>query len=190
MTFNYWNDRYKNQETGWDIGFISSPLKAYFDQLSDKNLKILIPGAGNAYEAEYLHSLGFKNIYVIDIAPLAIENLVSRCPDFPQNHLILGDFFSHEGEYDLIVEQTFFCAIAPKRRNEYAQKMKSLLKSEAKFVGLFFDRAFDGGPPFGGSKREYIELFENYFDMVSFEDCYNSIPSRAGTEVFAVLMNK
>lgn len=49
----YWTTRYKEKKTGWDIGYPSTPIKAYADQLTDKQLKILIPGAGNAYEAEY-----------------------------------------------------------------------------------------------------------------------------------------
>ena len=51
----YWQDKYINQHTGWDIGYISTPIKEYIDQLSDKSLKILIPGAGNAHEAAYLY---------------------------------------------------------------------------------------------------------------------------------------
>ena len=50
----YWINRYKEERTGWDIGYPSTPLKEYIDQLQDKNLRILIPGAGNGYEAEYL----------------------------------------------------------------------------------------------------------------------------------------
>ena len=53
----YWSKRYKEERTGWDIGFPSLPLKTYIDQLENKDLKILIPGAGNAYEAEYLFCL-------------------------------------------------------------------------------------------------------------------------------------
>ena len=63
-----WNERYHNKETGWDIGHISTPLKEYFDQLENKSLKILIPGCGNAYEAEYLIQLGFKKVFLIDWA--------------------------------------------------------------------------------------------------------------------------
>lgn len=38
------------------MGFRASvaPLKVYFDQLTNKDLKILIPGGGNSHEAEYL----------------------------------------------------------------------------------------------------------------------------------------
>jgi 2-keto-3-deoxy-6-phosphogluconate aldolase len=64
----YWNNRYINNETGWDLRQVSPPLKAYFDQLENKNSSILIPGCGNAYEAIYLAEQGFTNITVIDIA--------------------------------------------------------------------------------------------------------------------------
>jgi hypothetical protein len=40
----FWDNKYKSGETGWDIGYISTPLKKYFDQLTNKELKILIPG--------------------------------------------------------------------------------------------------------------------------------------------------
>ena len=58
LTSEVWNDRYQNKDIGWDIGKISTPLKEYFDQLENKDLKIAIPGCGNAYEAEYLRALG------------------------------------------------------------------------------------------------------------------------------------
>ena len=65
----FWNNKYKKNKTGWDLGEISSPLKAYFDQLTDKSALILIPGGGNSYEAEYLHEKGFTNVFVVDIKP-------------------------------------------------------------------------------------------------------------------------
>ncbi|HXH19987.1 MAG TPA: hypothetical protein VNJ07_12995 [Chitinophagales bacterium] len=36
--------------------------------------------------------------------------------DIPVVRLIHRDFFKHQGRYDLIIEQTFFCAINPKPR--------------------------------------------------------------------------
>ena len=98
---NFWDLRYQNNEIGWDIGYISTPLKKYIDQLTDKNIKILIPGGGNSYEAEYLHNLGFKNVFVVDISPTALTNLKNRVPDFPKNHLINIDFFKLNNSFDL-----------------------------------------------------------------------------------------
>jgi SAM-dependent methyltransferase len=181
---NYWASRYQQDQTGWDIGFCSTPLKEYFDQLTNKELKILIPGAGYAHEAKYLHELGFSQVYVIDLAQEPLTHLKEICPDFPEEHLLLGDFFEHKGEYDLIVEQTFFCAIDPSLREAYVQKMKTLLKPLGKLVGVLFNRDFEGGPPFGGCVEDYRALFEKYFDSVSMETCYNSIEPRKGSEVF------
>ena len=94
------------------------------------------------------------------------------------------------GKYDLIVEQTFFCAIDPSLRTVYAEKMAKLLNPKGKLVGLLFDCNFDGGPPFGGSKTEYITYFEPYFKFNFLEKCYNSISPRAGNELFICLENK
>jgi SAM-dependent methyltransferase len=180
----FWSKRYQEDQTGWDIGFCSTPLQEYFDQLTNRQLHILIPGAGYAHEANYLHQLGFTNVQVIDLAQEPLTHLVDICPDFPKENLLLGDFFEHQGQYDLIVEQTFFCAIDPSLREAYVKKMKSLLKSTGKLVGVLFNRDFEGGPPFGGCAEDYRTLFSQYFNSVSIELCYNSIEQRQGSEVF------
>ena len=113
LNSEYWNSRYLNNDYGWDAGEITTPLKTYFDQLTNKELKVLIPGAGNSYEAQYLFEKGFKNIFVLDYAAEPLRNFKERNPDFPDANLIQDDFFKHVGQYDLIIEQTFFCAIDP-----------------------------------------------------------------------------
>ena len=124
----YWSIRYQENQTSWDVGEITTPLKNYFDQLTNKDLKILIPGAGNGYEVEYLFNNGFTNVTVIDLSELPLQNLLTRIPEFPKEKLICGDFFAHTGKYDLIVEQTFFCALDPSMRSDYAKKMQELLE--------------------------------------------------------------
>ena len=104
----YWEDRYAADKTGWNIGFTSTPLRTYFDQLKDKTLKILIPGAGNSYEAEYLWNNGFKNLYILDFAKQPLNNFKKRVPQFPNDQLLNVDFFDWEDSYDYIFEQTFF----------------------------------------------------------------------------------
>lgn len=70
----YWTDRYLNNQTQWDTGSITALLKTYFDQLNDLSLKILIPGAGNSYEAEYLFNNNFSNVFLIDISDIPLRN--------------------------------------------------------------------------------------------------------------------
>lgn len=187
LSEKYWNDRYLTENIGWDLGTISPPLKAYFDQLEDKTIEILIPGAGNAHEASYLWRNGFNNVHIVDLAEEPLKQFSANHPDFPISHLHQSDFFEHSGEYDLIVEQTFFCALNPDLREEYAQKMSTLLKDNGKLVGVMFNREFESGPPFGGSKEEYQSLFSNYFSTIELEESYNSIEPRQGSELFVHL---
>lgn len=187
----FWNDKYKAGATGWDIGHISTPLKVYFDQVTNKDLKILIPGGGNSYEAEYLHNQGFKNVFVADISKVPLQNLQMRLPDFPKEHLLHSDFFDLKGKYDLIVEQTFFCAIDPSLRTQYVLKSNQLLKENGKLIGLLFNIPLNtDGPPFGGSKEEYQAYFEPYFKIETMETAYNSITQRAGNELFVKFIKK
>lgn len=187
----FWESKYEKNKTGWDIGEISKPLKTYIDQLDNKSLKFLIPGGGNCYEAEYLHEQGFKNVHVIDIANQPLLNLKNRFPDFPEQNLINDDFFNQEGLYDLIIEQTFFCALNPTLRKSYVNKMYDLINTKGKIVGLLFDfELTTEGPPFGGSIIEYIELFYEKFEIKVLERCYNSIKPRDGRELFFIAEKK
>lgn len=185
---NFWNEKYLSGETGWDIGYVSTPLKEYFDQLTNKDLRILIPGAGNGYEVLYLYEIGFRNIFLLDISNVAIEHFISCNPDFPKDHILLENIFEHHGNYDLIIEQTLFCTISPNLRDEYARKIYELLNEKGKFVGLLFDDPLNKDePPYGGSKLEYEKIFEKYFRTKKFELCYNSIKPREDRELFFIL---
>lgn len=186
LSKDFWKSRYENDTTGWDLGTVSPPIKAYFDQVEDKSLRILIPGCGNGHEAEYLFNQGFKNVHVIDLAEDPLENLKSRIPSFPKDQAHVGDFFEHKGEYDLIVEQTMFCAIDPNLRSKYASKVYELLSKSGKLVGLMFDKEFDNGPPYGGNKEEYLNYFKN-FSSITMESCYNSVEPRLGDELFVII---
>ncbi len=186
---DFWDDRWKNKETGWDLKSVSPPLKEYIDTIEDKNAAILIPGCGNAYEAEYLLANGFTNITVIDLAPTLIQNLLQKYEKYAGRQLtvICGDFFKHTGTYDIILEQTFFCALLPTQRQSYVVKMHSLLRTGGNLAGLLFDKQFESGPPFGGSKEEYIPLFQEQFEIMEMESCASSIAPRAGTELFFIV---
>lgn len=176
---------------GWDIGYVSTPVKEYIDQLKDKETHILIPGCGNAYEAEYLIEKGFKNVYVIDWSEIALNKFRERAPHFPEGSLFNEDYFSHKGQYDIIIEQTFFCSLDPSMRADYAKKMHELLKPGGKLAGLLFDdKLNDDHPPFGGTKEEYVNYFNPYFSFKTYEKAYNSIKPREGREIFINLIKK
>lgn len=188
LSEEFWNNKYKTNKIGWDLGEVSPPLKTYFDQLENKEIKILIPGGGNSYEAEYLFNQGFNNVFVVDLSEIALENIKKRFPNFPASQLIHANFFDLEMMFDLVIEQTFFCAIDPKLREKYAAKMHSILKPEGKLVGLMFEAVLnEDHPPFGGDKAEYLKYFQPYFRNIQIEPCYNSFHNRQGMELFVRL---
>lgn len=188
---DYWSNRYNNGTDIWDLGEVSPPIKNYIDQFTNKKLRILIPGCGNTYEADYLLQKGFTNVTVIDIAPVLVAQLKEKYKGNPNIKIILGDFFKHEGEYDLILEQTFFCAIDPGLRKDYVAKMPELLAPNGKLVGVLFNRRFEEqGPPFGGTQNEYEPMFAKNFIFKTFEPCYNSFIKRKDAELFINLVKK
>lgn len=181
---SFWTNRYQTHETQWDIGYASPALMAYMEG-KPLDAQILIPGAGNAYEAEALWKKGFKNITVLDISTIPLENLKKRIPEFPDTQLQCVDFFAFEGVFDVILEQTFFCALDPSLRFEYVKKMAELLAPTGELAGLLFDAPMNADkPPFGGSKVEYVELFATHLRVLEMETSPLSIAPRAGKEVF------
>jgi len=187
----YWTNRYKEQQTGWDIGYPSTPIKEYVDQFFDITINILIPGAGNAYEAEYLWKEGFTNIHILDISEIPLKAFKERNPDFPNENMHQSDFFKFQGKFDLILEQTFFCSFTPtdENRNAYAKQMASLLKPNGKLAGLWFNIPLTNNMekrPFGGNKELYTKYLSPYFKTITFEHCYNSIAPRQGSELFGI----
>lgn len=183
----YWENRYTNMKIGWDIGYPSTPIKTYIDQIEDKTLKILIPGARNSYEAEYLWNKGFANIYILDFAKQPLENLKQRISGFPEQQLLNIDFFDLDDHFDLILEQTFFCALHPNLRKRYPEKINQLLRPNGKLVGLLFDfELSESGPPFGGHMSDYKSLFESTFAIHVLERSINSIKERQGKELFFI----
>ncbi len=184
LSSEYWSQRYENQQHGWDLGQISPPIKAYIDQLTDKNLKILIPGCGSGHEGSYLWKEGFRNVHMLDFSELALKMFMSNNPDFPKEQIHCSDFFQHKEKYDLIIEQTLFCALDTNLRSKYAEHVASLLNDGGKLVGLLFNRTFDAGPPFGGNQEEYSNYFNQHFASLNFSQCYNSVVPRSGSELF------
>ena len=188
---DFWDLKYIQKTLGWDLGEVSPPLKNYFLQLKNKSISILIPGCGNSYETDFLLEQGFTNITLIDISPTLTNELKEKYIKNDMVKIICGNFFELHATFDLIIEQTFFCALDLKLREEYCLKIKSLLSKSGKLAGLLFNTIFEkDGPPFGGSKEEYTQLFKKYFIIKTMESCYNSYVKRSNNELFFIVSLK
>jgi len=191
ITQEFWGNLYTKNSIGWDIGYASPPIKSYFERNINKNARILLPGAGNAYEAEFLYNNGFKNIFILDYVQNPITNFLERTPNFPKENVFLQDFFEHKGSYDYIIEQTFFTSFLPKDRIRFVNKVYNLLNDGGKYVGLFFNHEFNKPfPPYGAERGMYENLFSEKFMFNEFDICKNSIKPRLGREFFFELEKK
>ena len=87
---NFWDQKYLNDDTPWNIRKASPPLTDYIDQLKDKTINILIPGAGHAHEVNYLLEKGFKNITILFLKSVNFQNIyymrysVNKCVNFKE----------------------------------------------------------------------------------------------------------
>ena len=188
---SYWEERYAHRHTGWDIGDIARPIKDYIDQIKDMSIEVLVPGSGSAYEAIYAWESGFESVDILDIARQPLIEIKRKFPAFPEDRIIHGDFFEHDKQYDLIIEQAFFCALDPLLRRKYVQKMHSLLKQRGKLVGLLWDAPLNKDePPFGGDAGEYLNLFSDLFEIRVMESAKNSIKPRMNKELFIIFVKK
>ena len=186
----YWNNRYLAEKTGWDIGHHNTIHTDYVEAHYAKYAKILEPGAGSAYAVAYLHSKGYTNALALDYAPEIKQRFLDKNVGFPPSHYLLGDFFDVEESFDLVLEQTFFCALNPELRNADVEKMSRILKPAGKLFGVLFNFDKPDGPPYGGNLKEYRTIFEQKFDILRMEPAENSIPERKGNELVIELLKK
>lgn len=190
----FWESRYRLQETGWDLGTVSPPLKSLIEHFRPTHapLKVLVPGAGYGHEAAFLLRTGYSQVTVLDLAASPLQHLRKALDTEASGRLKLvqENFFSHQGHYDLILEQTFFCALHPDHRPAYARDMAALLNPGGLLAGVLFDREFERNPPFGGRAPEYESLLSPYFRFLRWEACPCSHPARAGTEWWMILEKK
>ena len=87
---------------------------------------------GKGYEVKYGFEKGFENIFYMDLSNRAGDLFKETCPEFPKDQILIGDFFSLKKPlfFDVIIEQTFFCAIDPLLRPNYVEKTNEILKKK------------------------------------------------------------
>ncbi len=192
----YWENRYQEGTTGWDIGQAAPPFVSLLDSAAaPKPGKMAVLGSGSGYDALLFAARGFE-VIGFDFAPSAITQSVAlraiaSATELAQNSSISAQFlqrniFDLPAEFphyfDYVLEHTCFCAIAPGDRQPYVQLVKSLLKPDGELVALFWAHNQLGGPPFGTTTTEIRQYFEPDFRINSLTLANNSVPQRQGQE--------
>ncbi|KAL6300989.1 S-adenosyl-L-methionine-dependent methyltransferase [Sparassis latifolia] len=190
-----WDKAWQENVTPWDIG---KPQLALQKFIESKALelpmagKALVPGCGRGYDAIFIAtSLGLDTL-AIDISPTAVEaaNALVKSSNLPPTVKVameLGDFFacgSAGQKFDLVYDYTFFVAILPSQRNEWAKTMSAIVESGGYLITLVFplDPPSDTGPPFYVRPEHYAEALGAGWDKVYDEVPETELESRVGRE--------
>ncbi|XP_016471122.1 putative thiol methyltransferase 2 isoform X2 [Nicotiana tabacum] len=97
-----------------------------------------------------------------------------------------ADFFTWRPThlFDLIFDYTFFCAIEPEMRAQWASRIRDLLKPDGELITLIFPISdHEGGPPYKVSVSDYEEVLHPLgIRAESIVENNLAIPPRRGRE--------
>jgi cyclopropane fatty-acyl-phospholipid synthase-like methyltransferase len=120
----------------------------------------------------------------IDLAPSAIRLCEERAQAAGVKACFLtADFLDDPPPqcFDWLFEHTFFCAIDPKRRDDYVRATLRWLKPDGQLLAVHYLIPDKEGPPFGTTREEIIERFSPCFELLK-DWMPNSYPNRTGRE--------
>ncbi len=201
-----WESFYQAHDLPWDRGLPSPPLEEWMMANPGRLTgDILVPGCGRGHEVRALAQVARKpgRVYGLDLSSTAIV-LAQSFTRRGGERYVIGDFLAltpeMRGQYEWIVEHTFFCAIPPARRPEYVHAARDALKPGGRILAIFYlnPRAKqageyvddDKGPPFGVRRAQLDELFSPHFELEHEQVPRQAFEGREGRELVRVLRRR
>ena len=189
-----WQRHYDEGDLGWDLGQVAPPFIRLYESNTIVPGKTLVPGCGRGHEVIYLAENGFE-VTAVDYSSGAVNHLKSTVQERKLKCKVLRmDFFgidsAHNGVYDLLIEQTFFCAISPEQRTSYVSTVARALKQGGMLAGLFYHTGEEGGPPFNTTREDILKYFSNLFEIQQLSKSQDSAEQRKNKEWLVILVKK
>jgi len=189
-----WQKHYDEDDLRWDLGQIAPPFVRLWEENKLGRGRAIIPGCGRGHEVLFLAGMGLQ-VTGLDFAPGAVDLLSRSLKEKGLEADVLHqDFFElgedHFSRYDLMLEQTFFCAIPPAKRSAYVETAARILKKGGLLAGLFYETCEAGGPPFNTTHADILDHFSDRFDIETLEKTPHSIERRKDKEWLGLLRKK
>jgi SAM-dependent methyltransferase len=182
MTDTDWEARYLANDMPWEKGEASPGVVAFLAAHPElPRGRVAVPGCGTGHDVRAWAAAGF-NAYGFDIAPTALRLARQKTEEalatFEQR-----DFLTEPPPqpFDWLFEHTLFCAIDPKRRDDYVSAALRWLKPAGQFLAVFYMIPDADGPPFGANREEIMSRFSPHFDLLQ-DWVPRSYPNRTGLE--------
>ena len=141
MSETNWEERYQTGDMPWEKG---EPSPGLVDFLAAHPAlpkgTVCVPGCGTGHDVRAWAKPGFQ-AFGFDVAPSAIRLCREKTAtaglraDFQ-----LADFLADQPprRFDWLFEHTLYCAIDPKRRDDYSQALLRWLKPEGQFLAVHY----------------------------------------------------
>jgi hypothetical protein len=186
----FFDTRYAAGRTPWDFGGVPKALRVFLERHQGPG-RVLIPGCGSGYEIQGFASSGWE-VIGIDFSTVAVaraRRLLGPLADTVQK----GDFFDYpfrEGEFDIIYERTFLCALVPEYWLPYARRISELIAPGGILCGFYFHGPEDEPPPYPISQEQLCQLLGGAFEMIENKPVEDSLPLFAGKERWQIWKRK
>lgn len=186
-----WQQHYDDDDLKWDLEEVSPPFVNLWQEGKIPQGKMIVPGCGRGHEVLFFSERGF-DVTAVDFTLGAVDRLTESLNKKNLSAKIFHhNFFElsakHDLKYDLMLEQTFFCAIDPEKRIDYVETAWRVLKSHGKLIALFYETGEEGGPPFNTTKGQVEEMFSKRFDVEYLEKTQFSAERRRDKEWLGIL---
>lgn len=104
----YWDERYKANDTTFDWFVAYEPLRDIINPLAKSEGKILVVGCGNSRLSAQLYDAGFPNITNVDISEVVINQMRQRYKEMDRMEWLRGDVTKldlPDSSFDLIIDK-------------------------------------------------------------------------------------
>ncbi len=189
-----WQRHYDENDLGWDLGQVAPAFVWLWQEGKLPLGKVLVPGCGRGHEVVFFAENGF-DVTGVDFSKGAVTHLENILKDRNlEGQILHQDFFSlddsHDSFYDLVIEQTFFCAISPRQRQDYVLNIKRLLKPGGMLAGLFYHTDKEGGPPHNTTREDIEQHFADSFEILELGKTSLSAEQRKDKEWLGILKKR
>ena len=190
---SFWDNIYLNETPKWDLGKPTPILTELLTRLKIPKMRVLVLGCGTGHDAAYFALQGHF-VTAVDFSAQAIEKAEAQYGSVPNLKFVQQDIFKlpreWEAQFDLVFEQTCYCAIDPARRNALVKIWRRMLAPNGHLLGIFFTMERKNLPPFGATEWEIRKRLRTDFHFIFWGRWRTSIADRNGKELAVYLQKK
>ncbi|CAN5588306.1 hypothetical protein BH10BDE1_BH10BDE1_32610 [soil metagenome] len=153
----WWDERYESGDTRWDGAGPHPLLDSLISPLKLTRCRVLILGCGAGHDAAWWERQGHI-VTGVDYSQEAVDRARANYGERDSLKWVRADAFKLPQEwtsrFDIVFENTMFCAIPPARREELVRAWWRLLTPRGRVIGLALIMDKLSGPPYGSSEWE------------------------------------